>query len=137
MKTQALDSLYNDLAQDIQNAYEQSVTMEDAEKLATKFLSAQINLVAKLQESDLDARMKKQGTKAIRGQVYLDRASKGDKKPTEATLASMIETNDLVKAEQQQFDVAENKSDYLKNLLSVCKEAHIHFRTIARGQFNG
>lgn len=135
MKT--LEQLCEELTDDIQNAYDQSVTMDEAEKLATRFLSAQMTLVSKLQKSDLDARMKKQGVKAMRGQVYGESASKGEKKPTEAAIASMIETNELVKAEQKQFDTAENNAEYVKNILGVCREAHIHFRTIAKGQFSG
>jgi hypothetical protein len=90
-----------------------------------------------LQSADLDSRMKKSGLKAIRAAIYMDNASKADKKPSDTYLQNIIDMDKLVIAEQQSFDEAEVKRDGLQNYYNIFKEAHIHFRGIAKGNFNG
>ena len=57
--------LCQDLEQEIQTSYEQGVSMVDAERLAGKFLAAQIKVSDELKKSDLDARLRKSGVKSI------------------------------------------------------------------------
>lgn len=123
------------LEQNIKDSYENGVTMEEAEKLAGKFLSAQLMITRVLEDTDLDSRMKKSGLKAIKAAVYLEEAAKGDKKPTEAMLAAKVEIHELVQGEQKALDEAEVKRDKLNSYMSVFKEAHIFFRGISKGRY--
>jgi len=127
---------FSHLEDKIKNAYESGVTLDEAERLASEFLHAQIQLAEEIRTLDLDSRMKKSGVKAIKAAVYLDEATKGEKKPTEATLQAKVDTNELVQAEQRRYDEAEVNADYLKNLMSICHESHVHFRGIAKSGNN-
>lgn len=124
------------LENDIKNSYEQGISQTDAEKLAGTFLVAQIRLAEELKTAGLDSRMKKSGIKAVRASAYLDIVQKSDKKPTEAQIAAMIDTDGLVNSEQESFDRAEINLDYLERYYDIFKEAHIHFRSIAKGSFS-
>lgn len=126
-----------ELEKDIRKAYEESPTMEEAEKLAAKFLSAQIILAGELAACDLDARMRKAGLKRVKAAVYSDAVGRSDKKPTEATLASIVDMNELVEGEQAAFDAAEVHTEQLKNYLNIMREAHVYFRQVSKGSFNG
>lgn len=119
----------------IQDAYEASPTLDEAEKLAALFLDAQLRVGTELKSADLDARMRKSGLKAIKAAVYLEEASRGDKKPTEATLTAKIDSSELVIQEQQALDNAEVYRDELQNYLSVFRDGHIYFRGMAKGRF--
>lgn len=119
------------------NAYEEGVSMPEAEKLAAEFLAAQLKVSSELAKLDLDSRMRKSGVKAIRAAIYLDAASKGDKKPTEAALAATLDSNDLVAGEQERFDIAEVDKNELERIYSIFQNGHIYFRGIAKGAFNG
>jgi hypothetical protein len=122
-----------DLEETIKAAYEERVTTEQAEELAAKFLHAMMVVSSELRLVDLDARMKKQNVKAIRGAIYLDIISKSDKKPTEAGIAAMLDTNELVQNEQKAYDQAEVLAEEVERTYNVCKESHIFFRTLAKG----
>ena len=124
-----------ELEEEIKSAYESSVTMEEAEKLAGKFLYAMIQVSKELQEEDLSSRMRKAGLKAVKAAVYLDSCSKSEKKPTEAQLEAFINTNELVAGEQKRFDESESRRDSLQNYFNIFKEAHVHFRGISKGRF--
>ncbi len=124
-----------ELEKDINNAYESSPTIEDAEKLAAKFLSAQIAVGKELQVADLDARMRKSGLRAIKAAVYLENAAKGDKKPSDVLLNALVDTDKLVLGEQEAFDQAEVHKNQLDNYLNVFQNAHIYFRALAKGRF--
>lgn len=123
------------LEADIVNAYESACTIEEAEKLAAKFLSAQLRLANQLRTADLDARMRKAGLKAIKATVYMEAATSSEKKPTEAALASMVDSNKIVMGEQASFDKAEVDKDLLQNYFQVFREAHVFFRGISKGRF--
>lgn len=123
----------NDLQTKIQSAYENSPTAEESESLAGQFLNAQLVVSAELRKSSLNARMRKQGVKAIRAAVYIDKTKSVDKKPTEAALTAMIDSDDLVLGEQNQFDVAEVETAELERLYDIFRESHIFFRTLAKG----
>lgn len=127
--------LCQDLEKEIQISYESGVTMDDAEKLAAKFLYAQIQVSAELKKADLDSRLRKTGVKAIRAAVYMDAATKSDRRPTEAALVATIDLNDLVQDEQSSFDNAEVERNDLERYYNVFINAHIFFRNVNRGKF--
>lgn len=116
--------------------YEQGVTLEEAEKLAGEFLHAQMQVSGELKKADLDSRMRKSGTKAIKAAIYTDICAKSEKKPTESALEHMINMNELVGAEQDALDKAEVDRDELERYYNIFREAHIHFRGISRGRMD-
>lgn len=128
---------YQELTDIIKRSYEEGVTVEEAERLAGKFLHAQITVGNELRAVDLDARMKKQGVKAIRSAVRMNETAKHEKKPTEGTLEDIVNTDELVQGEQSSLDCLEVYRDELQNYLSVFNQAHHHFRAIAKGVFSG
>lgn len=121
----------------IQQSYEQGITLEEAERLAGEFLHAQLIVSTELKKADLDARMKKSGIKAVRASAYLDIVQSNEKKPTETQIASMIDINKLVGQEQDKLDKAEVDRDELERYYDIFNNAHIHFRTVAKGRFDG
>lgn len=124
-----------ELEKDIQNAYESSPTIEEAEKLAAKFLIAQLSVGAELAKADLDARMRKTGLKAVKAAVYLEAATKGDKKPSDVLIGAIVDSDKVVSETQDGFDRAEVYRNEFENYLSVFRDAHIYFRTLAKGRF--
>lgn len=130
-------SLCEELTNQIKDSYEQGTTLEEAEKLAGKFLYAQIQVSEELKKSDLDSRMRKSGLKSLRSAIYIDAVSKSEKKPTEAALEAMITSDDVVIGSQNAFDTAEANRDSLERYYNIFREAHIHFRSIAKGSFGG
>lgn len=130
-----LQTYLNSLELEIQKAHEFSPTLDEAEKLAALFLGAQIKIGTELSGFDLDARMRKSGVKAIKAAVYLQEATRQEKKPTEAMLTALIDMDKTVAEAQDAFDTAEVFKNKLENWLSVCKDAHIFFRGLARGRF--
>jgi len=68
--------------------------------------------------------------------VYLDEAKKQDKKPSDVMLGALVDANDIVAGEQKRFDEAEADRDELERIYNVFREAHIHFRSIAKGRFD-
>lgn len=121
----------------IQATYEEGVTMETAERLAAEFLGAMMKVSAELKNLDLDARMRKSGVKAVRASVYLEIVQKNEKKPTETQIASMIDTDKLVSQEQDGLDKAEVERDDLKRYYDIFQNAHVFYRGVAKGNFNG
>lgn len=130
-------SFYEELEQNIKSAYESAVSPEEAERLAAKFLLAQLEAGRELAALDLDSRMKKTGLKSLKAAVYLESCSKGEngKKPTEATLAALVDSDKLVCQEQVAYDTAEVERDKLDNYLNIFREAHIFFRGVSKGRF--
>lgn len=127
--------LCNDLEKQIQESYESGVTMDDAEKLAAKFLYAQLQVSAELKKADLDSRMRKSGLKAVRAAIYMEGATKDPKKPSDVMLGSMVDMNELVIGEQEGFDTAEVNRDELERYYNIFSNAHIYYRGIAKGKF--
>lgn len=121
----------------IQESYERGVTAENAEKLAGEFLFAQMRVSAELTKSDLDSRMKKSGVKAIKAAIYMDTATKTDKKPTEAMIAAVVDSHEVVQSEQNNLDKAEVSRSELERLYNVFQHAHVFYRGVAKGQFGG
>lgn len=125
------------LERKIQESYTNGITMQEAERLAGEFLTAQIRVSEELKSSDLDSRMKKSGLKSIKAAIYLDIVQKADKKPTETQIASMVDSNELVTGEQTGFDEAEVNRDALERYYQIFREAHIFYRSVAKGNFGG
>ena len=132
-----LQDMIKELTAKIQDSYETGVSMEEAERLAGKTLHLQLLLADELKNADLSARMSKSGVKAVKAAVYLDEAGKSEKKPSDTFLQAKVDVNELVAAEQDRLDTAEVSRDLLHHYNSVFKEAHIHFRSIAKGTFGG
>lgn len=124
----------------IVDSYEQGISMPEAEKLAGEFIYAQLQVSSELKKADLDSRMRKSGVKAIRAAIYTESAKPSlpdGKKPTEAALAALVDSNELVSGEQNGLDKAEVERDNLERYYSIFQNAHIHFRGIAKGSFGG
>jgi len=132
-----MKKLLESLEQKIVSSYEEGVTVDQAEKLAGEFLYGQVKVSQALKDADLDSRMKKSGVKAIRAAIYMAEATKSEKKPTEAMLAALIDSNDLVMSEQNSLDQSEVSRDELERYYNIFNNAHIHFRGIAKGSFGG
>lgn len=126
---------YQELTEIIQSAYESSVTIQEAEKLAARFLHAQLQVAEELKASDLNGRMRKSGLKAVKSAIRMEEVRKHEKKPTEGALDDLVNTNEMVSAEQEALDTAEVQTEYLQNLLNVFKDAHIYFRGVSKGRF--
>ena len=119
----------------IKASYEESITMPEAEKLAAEFLHAQIVVSGELRKSDLDARMKKSGVKALRANAYLSIVSEAEKKPTETQIASIIDTDQLVIKNQELLDKSEVDRANLERYYDIFTNAHVFYRNVARGNF--
>lgn len=126
---------FKELEDVIKQSYESGVTMTEAEKLAARFLHAQMVVAEKLRNQDLDARMRKSGIKAVKAAVYQDEARKVDKKPSDTYLNSLVDMSDLVQGEQGRLDEAEVDRDLLQNYYNIFREAHIYFRTVSKGSY--
>ncbi len=133
----SFEKLCKTLEDKIKASYEEGVTPDAAEKLAGEFLHAQMSTSDHLKKIDLDSRMRKSGVKAVRAAVYMKACSESDKKPTENMLENILNTNDLVQTEQDELDKAEVERDNLKRYYDIFGNAHVHYRSIAKGSFNG
>jgi hypothetical protein len=131
------ETLCKQLEAKIVSSYEEGVTLEEAEKLAAQFLFAQLAVSTELKKADLDSRMRKNGVKSIRAAIYLDIVSKSDKKPTEAQITATIDTDKIVGDEQGAFDMAEVSKADLERYYDIFGNAHVYFRTISKGRFDG
>jgi hypothetical protein len=121
----------------IQSAYTTGVTMEDAEKLAAKFLYGQMAVSAELRKSALDARMRKTGLKAIRAKMYLEEVAKSERKPSDVLLDHMLNENEVVIQAQTELDEAESNREELERYYDMLTNGHIYFRGVAKGAFGG
>lgn len=130
-----IQDLCDELKADIQRVYEESVTIPDAEKLAAKFLGAQMDLASALRNTDLDSKMRKSGLKAIKAAVYMEAATKTDKKPSDVMLDHIINLDSVVAGEQLRLDESEVDRDELQNYLNIAKDGHLYFRAISKGRF--
>lgn len=137
MKNDKFIALCEELKSDIEKAYTEGITLDQAERLAAKFLGAQMDVADKLRITDLDARMRKSGLKVVRAAVYLEEATKGEKKPSDVMLQALVDRNELVVGEQTAFDQAEVDKGQLEHYLNVFNNSHLYFRTLMKGSFNG
>lgn len=130
-----VQAICDELTKGIELSYSETPTINEAEKLASKFLHAEILLAQEFRLADLDARMKKSGLKAIKSAVYMEHATAQDKKPSDTFLQNVVDSSALVVRAQNDLDSAEVNVEYVKNYISIFKEAHIHFRGISKGRF--
>lgn len=130
-----IKELLKNLEAKIQKSYEEGVTLEEAERLAGEFLHAQLVLSGELTKADLDSRMKKSGVKAIKGAIYLEIVQKAERKPTEAQLTALIDSDKIVVEQQEGLDKAEVSREELHRYYDIFLNAHIHFRNISRSKF--
>ncbi len=131
-----MNPFYSELEKEIIDSYESGTTLESAEKLAAKFLHAQLQVSSDLQSADLDARMRKSGCKAIKSAVRTAAISKQEKKPTEGQLEDVVNMDEMVMSEQKSLDEAEVLKASLERYYDIFREAHIFFRGVAKGRFN-
>ncbi len=132
LQSDTLQDEFEALKVQVLKAYEQGVTVEDAERFAAKCLGAQMKLAEDLELSDLDARMRKNGLKAVKAAIWHDAATSGDKKPSDKALDAIVDMNKLVQDEQNAFDRADAHKDSLEVYLNIFRESHIYFRNIGR-----
>lgn len=121
----------------IETSYREGITLQEAETLALRFLDAQIKVSKELKNADLDSRMRKSGLKAVKAAVYTEACTKVDKKPTESQLEHTLNMNGLVSTEQEALDTAEVSRSELERYYNIFQNAHIFFRGVAKGSFNG
>ncbi len=124
-----------ELEQILVQAYEGETTLAEAERLAARFLVAQMQISGVLRKASLDARMRKTGTKALRAAVYLEIVQKADKKPSEAQISATVDSEGLITTEQNAYDAAEVEAENLKRYYDIFTNAHIYMRSLARGSF--
>lgn len=130
-----LNAICEKLKVSIEQAYDQGVTMAEAEKLAALTLQARLMLSDSIKTADLDARMRKNGVKAVRANVYMDEITKHDKKPAEAFLENAVNLSALVLEEETAFAEAETERNRLESYLDIFKDAHVFFRQVCKGSF--
>lgn len=131
------DKFYADLTAEIKAAYEESVTMDKAERLSGRFLHGMILVAEELRNVDLDARMRKSGVKAIRAAVYLEEVRKSEKKPSDVLLEALVNSSREVQAAQDAWDTAEVYRDQLQNYYNIFNQAHVFFRQTSKASFAG
>ncbi len=119
----------------IETAYTEGVTLEQAEKYAAQFLSAQLLVSTELFAADLDARMRKSGNKAIRARVYMEAKADTTQKLTEAGVQAIIDTHEIVQKEQDALDAAEVRKAELERYYDIFLNGHIYMRGVAKGSF--
>ena len=130
-----MERTFKELKATIDRVYNEGCTVLEAERLAAKTLSVRLEISDRIKEVDLDARMKKHGIKAIRAKEYMDELAKYDKKPAEGLLEHAVNLSELVGAAEGLYNNADTEVDRLKTYLGVFSDAHIFFRTIAKGSY--
>jgi hypothetical protein len=128
-------NLCNELETIIQTAYTDGTTIDEAERLAGRFLHAQMLVSKELLAADLDARMRKTSVKAIRSAFYMEEATKGDRKPSDTYIENFINKNELVQGEQDALDGAEVHEANLERYYNIFINAYHYFNARAKGRF--
>lgn len=121
----------------IATSYEQGTTQEEAERLAAEFLGAQFKVAGLLANADLDSKMRRSGVKAIKAAVYMQKATEGDKKPSDVLLNAAVDLHEVVQSEQEAYDRSEAYSDSLERYYNIFRESHLYYRSISKGTFGG
>lgn len=130
-----LDTLVADLQVAVNSAYDSGVTMEEAERMAAKCLSAQLDIARALSASDLDSRMRKNGLKASKANAYLMEVNKHEKKPSDTLLENIVASDLSVQAAQNSFETSDARKESLNLYFGIFKDAHIYFRGISKGNY--
>lgn len=129
------DGEFADLRAVVERAHTEGTTLEEAERLAARFLAAQMQVAEELAKIDLDARMKKNGLKAIKSAVYMAEATREIKKPSDTLLEHHVNLDANVSNAQDRYDTVDARKESLSIYLGIFKDAHIYFRGIAKGRF--
>lgn len=129
------DQEFAKLREVVEKAYDEGTTLEEAERLAARFLGAQMQIAEELANLDLDTRMKKNGLKAKRSQTYMLEATKGEKKPSEGFLENHVNMDLGVQNAANEYETADARKENLLLYFGIFKDAHIYFRGIAKGRF--
>lgn len=124
---------YQELIQSLETTYQGGITLGEAEKLAAKALFVMDQLSRELVTKEGDRRLRKAGVKAIRAAIRIAEVKKYDKKPTESQLEDVLNTSEIVLAEESAFDSAEVDSEAYERMYSIAKEIHVYYRGVARG----
>jgi hypothetical protein len=127
---------YKALEQKIINSYVEGVTASQAENIAGEFIEAQIKASEELKEESLRHRLLKADLKEISARLFYNEATKGDKKPSDSLLQSIVDKDPEVKEATQQYILAEEKANELFRLIDIFKQAHYHFEKISNGKFD-
>lgn len=128
---------YKDLVSEIEKASDEGLTMEHAERVAATSLFVMNSLSEQLTGADKNARMRKQGLKAIKSAVRQEEIKRHEKKPTEGHLDDIVNLDTMVQSEENGYDDAETTRDELERQFSIAKESHLYFRSVSKGTFNG
>lgn len=124
-----------ELENDIKRAATKNLEVDEAERLAAKFLLARLEVGKLLRQQDLDARLAKNALKTEKAIVYLGEVKKNERKPSDVLLEHTIQLDEGVAGAQRSFDQAEVDRDNLQDYYSTFHEAHLYFRGIAKGRF--
>lgn len=119
----------------IETAYNEGVSVMEAEKLAAKTLVVRLELSQELKVVDLDSRMKKHGVKVTRADAYMSEIKKHDKKPVESFLEAAVTMDGNVIEAEHDYAKADVQKEMIQNYLDIFKDAHIYFRGIAKGTY--
>lgn len=125
----------DDLESEIVRSYTETISIPQAENLAGKFLTAQLQVSRELQIAELDSRMKKSGAKAVAASVFLNTAKSGDKKPSDNLIAATVDSDKIVCEQRDSYDRADVYVNTLERYYDIFREAHIFFRGQARQSF--
>ena len=120
----------------IVDAYTEGVTLDAAERMAGEFLHAMLLVSVELKKADLNSRMHKTGLKSICAAIYMEAATKADKKPSDVMLQAMVDLSELVVGERNAFDQAEAEKEELERYYNIFREAHIFMRGVSRGRMD-
>lgn len=132
-----MSKTYDELKEAIKKATDEGVSIPDAERLAAKTLTARIELSEEIKTQAIDAKMKRLGVKAVQAETYKKATEGVEKKPTEAALIHTINLNPEVIQEEINHAEAEAELEYKQSLLEIFKDAHLYFRSIMKGSFEG
>lgn len=132
-----VNTSFEELKKDVLRIFEESITIPEAERLAAKFLYAQMIVSEEIKGADLECRLKKAGVKTMSSKVYLDEVAKHEKKPSDTLLDNIVATNAEVNTNQDLFDRAQVHLEALKRLFEMLRDAHIFCRGIAKGSYDG
>ena len=128
-----MNGQYKQLVDQIGKAANETVTIEDAERIAGFSLFVMNSLSEQLKTLDIERRMRKSGLKAIKSATRITETKKHDKKPTEGALDDAVNTNELVISEEQAFDDAEVETEETKRQYDIAAESHLYFRSLMKG----
>jgi len=126
---------YKALEAKIIASYTEGVTVSEAEALAGEFLAAQIQVSEEIRQLDLNARLLKALVKQTKAEVFHKEATANEKKPSDSLLNAIVDKDEKVNAEQGTLDDAEVTRDEMFRLFGIFKDAHLHYRAIAKGKF--